>query len=383
MKHIFKVIAYEFIRLRKDYAALIILIGGTLFYSFYYPFPYSLEVVRDIPIAVVDEDKTDLSKKITRMLDETESINVTTEYNSVLEARAAFMERKVFGIIDIPENFYNDVVLGNQPTVTLFADGSYMIFYSTALSASTEIVLTAAAGVKIKQMTMSGVPFYDVLNIQSSTGVVAHPLFNAQGGYDNFVIPAVYAFIIQQVFLLVMAMLQGAAYEQGYNFPKNAGAFSILIGKLAFFLPIFALVSGYFFFAGKFAFNLPVFGQPEDVALLMVPYGIAVISLGISLGYFIREREGGMIFILMTSIPFLFLSGFLWPTWVMPEWLQWLRAVIPSSAGIEGLVKVRQLGATIADIMPDYINLWILAIAYTALAFFSIKWQMKNDKPHE
>lgn len=383
MKNIFEVIAYEFNRLRKDYTALLILFGGAIFYSFYYPFPYSLEIVRDIPIAVVDEDRTGLSKQITRMLDETESIKVTTEYNSVLEARAAFMERKVFGIINIPDNFYNDVVLGNQPTVTLFADGSYMIFYSTALSASTEIVLTAAAGVKIKQMTMSGVPFYDVLNIQSSTGVVGHPLFNAQGGYDNFVIPAVYAFIIQQVFLIVMAMLQGAAYEQGYNFPKGAGAFSILMGKLFFFLPIFALISGYFFFAGKFAFNLPVFGRPDDVALLMVPYGIAVISLGIFLGYFIREKEGGLIFVLMTSIPFLFLSGFLWPTWVMPEWLQWLRLIIPSSAGIEGLVKVRQLGANIGDIMPDYINLWILAVVYTTLAFFTVKWQMKNDKPHE
>lgn len=382
MRNFFKVAAYEFTKLRKDYIALLILFGGAIFYSFYYPFPYSHEIVRDIPIAVVDEDKSELSKKITRMLDETENIKVTTEYNSIDEAKNAFMARKVFGIIDIPENFYNNVVLGNEPVVTLFADGSYMIFYSTALSASTQIVLTAAAGVKIKQMTMSGVPFYDVMNVQSSTSMVTHALFNPSGGYDTFVIPAVYTIIIQQVLLIVLSLLQGTSYEKGYNFPKGVGPSSALFGRLFFYLPIYALLSGYFFFIGSYVYNLPVFGDLKDVVIFMIPYGIAIISLAITLGFFVREREGGMIFALMTSIPFLFLSGFLWPTWIMPEWLQGLRLIIPSSPAIEGFVKVRQMGATIADVRFDFINLWVLAIFYTFTAFFAVKWQMKNDTPH-
>lgn len=382
MKNVFKVIDYEFNKLRRDYIAMLILIGGAVFYSFYYPFPYSNEIVREIPIAVVDEDKTDLSRQITRMLDETENIKVTTEYNSVLEAKQAFMERKVFGIIDIPHDFYNNVVLGNQPVVTLFADGSYMIFYSTALSASTQIVFTAAAGVKIKQMTMSGVPFYDVMNIQSAVSTVSHPLFNPQGGYDTFVIPAVYTVIIQQIFLIVISLLQGTSYEKGYNFPKGVAPVAILAGKLFFFLPLFALVSGYFFFAGALVYSLPVFGDFLNVSLFMIPYGVAVVSLAIAMGYFVREREGGMVFALMTSIPFLFISGFLWPSWIMPKWLQVVRAFVPSSPAIDGFVKVRQMGAEVADVMPDFINLCVLAVIYTVLAYFVIVWQMKNDRPH-
>lgn len=380
MRNFFKISVYEFTKLKKDYIALLILFGGAIFYSFYYPFPYKNEIVREIPIAVVDEDKTDLSKKITRMLDETENIKVSAEYNSMDEAKNAFMQRKVFGIIDIPKNFYNDVVWGNEPVVTLFADGSYMIFYSTALSASTQIVLTAAAGVKIKQLTMSGVPFYDVMNVQSATSMVTGALFNPSGGYDTFVIPAVYTVILQQIFLIVLSLLQGASSEKGYNFPKGTGAFSALFGRLFFYLPIFGLLSGYFFFIGSSVYNLPIFGNLSDIVIFMIPYGVAVISLAITLGFFVREREGGMVFALMTSIPFLFLSGFLWPSWIMPEWLQWLRVLIPSSPAIEGLVKVRQMGASLMDVMFNFVNLWVLAIAYTVTAFFSIRWQMKNDR---
>ena len=49
--------------------------------------------------------------------------------------------------------------------------------------------------------------------------------------------------------------------------------------------------------------------------------------------------------VLFTSIPLAFLGGFTWPVEALPEPLQWLRWLSPSTAGIEASLRFNQLGA--------------------------------------
>ena len=177
MKNYLSILKLEYRRIIFDMLSITIIFVGTAFYSFYYPFPYENDIVRKMPVAIVDLDKSDLSSTVVTMLNNTESLKVM-QYPSMEEAKKAVYLRDVFGIIYIPDEFYKQVAKGESPTVSVFADGSYFILYSTAITAATQIVLMTAAGVKIQKMSMLGVPITDALLLQSAVNVTSKPVFN-------------------------------------------------------------------------------------------------------------------------------------------------------------------------------------------------------------
>lgn len=377
MKNFISVIGLEWKKLIFNFLAVTVIFAGSAIYSVYYPFPYKNDIVKNMPIAVVDMDKSDLSEKIISMMNNTESLSVYN-YPSMEEAKKGLYERKVYGIVYIPDRFYNKVAKGESPTVTLFSDGSYFILYSTALSAVTEIVLTSAAGVKIQKMSMLGIPFRDALRLQSSVNLVSHPLYNPKAGYITYVAPAIYSVIVQQMLLLVILLVQAGGYEDGYEYKKGVSALTILLGKITAYFPIFIAVYGYFFSIGPMLFGFNIHNNIFELMMFAIPYGFAVILFGISLSYFAREKEGVFLVLLMTSIPFVMMSGFIWPVWMMPEWMQWFSRLIPSTSGVTGFLFIRQMGADISDIFSRYLTLWILVVIYFITSLLTIKWQMKQ-----
>ena len=64
-------------------------IGAILFYSFFYPYPYRSEVVKEIPIVVVDQDKSFLSRMLTRMTDAADAVTILSRAANFEEAKAS------------------------------------------------------------------------------------------------------------------------------------------------------------------------------------------------------------------------------------------------------------------------------------------------------
>ena len=50
----------------SDKGALTLLFVGGVLYSFFYPLPYAREIVQRVPVAVVDQDRSSLSRQMTR-----------------------------------------------------------------------------------------------------------------------------------------------------------------------------------------------------------------------------------------------------------------------------------------------------------------------------
>ena len=377
MKNISSILRLEYRRIIFDMLSITIIFLGTAFYSFYYPFPYENDIVRKMPVAVVDLDKSDLSKTVVTMLNNTESLRVLN-YPSMEEAKKGIYLREVYGIIYIPDEFYKKVAKGESPTVSVFADGSYFILYSTALTAATQIVLMTAAGVKIQKMSMMGIPINNALLLQSAVNLTAKPLFNPKAGYVGFVAPAIYAIIVQQILLMVILLVHATGYERGYGYPENASTLTILFSKIIVYLTVYMVVFSFFFTAGPMAFGIQLNNSLIEAVMFAIPYGFAIIFFGITLSVFARDRDAVLLVMLMTSIPFVMLAGFIWPDWMMPDWIRYFSYLIPSTPGVSGFLYIRQMGADISDVMPKYINLWIQVAVYGVTAFLAVRWQQKQ-----
>lgn len=377
MKSLLSLIRIEYRRLVFDILSITIIFVGTAFYSFYYPFPYKNDIVRKMPIAVVDLDKSDLSETVVTMLNNTENLKVM-QYPSMEEAKKAVYLRDVFGIIYIPDEFYKMVAKGESPTVSVFADGSYFILYSTSIAAATQVVLMTAAGVKIQKMTMMGIPMNDALRLQSAVNVSAKPLFNPKAGYVGFVAPAIYAIIVHQIMLLVILLTSAQGYERGYGYPEHSSTLAILAAKLIVYMTIFSAIFAFFFTVGPMVFGIQLHNSLLEAVMFAIPYGLAISLFGISLSVFARERDAVLLVVLMTSIPFVMLSGFIWPHWMMPDWVRYFSYIFPSTPGATGFLYVRQMGANISDVLPKYFNLWVQVAVYSVTAFLAVRWQQKQ-----
>ena len=99
-----------------------------------------------------------------------------------------------------------------------------------------------------------------------------------------------------------------------------------------------------------------------------------------TLSIFVRERESSFLLFVFTSVIFLFISGITWPRYAMPEYWKWLGALIPSTWGIEGFVRMNTAGAGIYDGRHAYTMLWILTGVYFVTTCLVYRYQIWKDK---
>jgi ABC-2 type transport system permease protein len=94
--------------LRRIFAlrpAFAIFVLGSVVYAVFYPQPYLNEALRNVPMALVDQDGTTSSRELARRIDATSDVAIAMVLADVPTAQRAVYERAVFGILVIPQYF--------------------------------------------------------------------------------------------------------------------------------------------------------------------------------------------------------------------------------------------------------------------------------------
>jgi len=112
----------EFRRVMADRGAFGLIVLGPIIYGFLYPQPYLGQVLRDIPIAVVDQDGAELSRELIQTLNADEAISVAVRANTLAEAESALARREVFAIVTIPEGTEREILKGNKARLAAYVD---------------------------------------------------------------------------------------------------------------------------------------------------------------------------------------------------------------------------------------------------------------------
>ena len=94
--------AAEWRRVLTIRGAFILLVLAPLVYGFYYPQPYLNQILRKIPIAVVDNDLSELSRRIVETLDASGAVRVAVRTETLAEAHAAVDRGEALAVVGIP-----------------------------------------------------------------------------------------------------------------------------------------------------------------------------------------------------------------------------------------------------------------------------------------
>lgn len=373
IRRFFKIVGHEWRTIFHDEGVVLILMGAMVLYSALYGFIYGPEVVRDMPIAVVDRDQTTSSHALSRAVDATAAARVEYRVTTLEEAKALFMAHKVVGVLLIDDGYETQTLTGRQAHVSVYADGSYFLLYSGFLGAVADVVVDKGAVIETQNLVATGVSEYQAQGVAQNTHYKIERLYNPYNGYATALLPAVLIVILQQVLMIGIGMGMGTDNEfRRWGRYQGSSALTITMGKtLAYFL-LYIPLGFYLLWANYRFFGYPINGGEWDVVLFLIPYILSVIFLGITFGGFMQRRESSILYLAVFSVFLIMVSGISWPKEGMPQWLYYSGEVLPSSSAINGFVRLRTAGVSLLDVRVEWITLWILTFVFATTAVWSV-----------
>jgi ABC-2 type transport system permease protein len=356
----------EWRRVLSTRGAFMLLVAGPIVYGFYYPQPYLNQILRKIPIAVVDNDLSELSRRIVQTLDASDAVNVAVRADTLVAAQAAVDRGEVLAVVGIPPQAERDVLKGNTVHIPIYADATYLFIFRTTASGIATAIGTLSAELAAGGARTDGSLVKASLASRSPADVLLQPIFNPVGGYASYIVPAAFVLILQQMLLIGASMLTVITLAQ-----HRGGAFVTVLGRgvahFSIFLPALAL---YFIVLPRF-YGFSTLGSLLQIFTLASLFTLATSFMGQAAGAWFKRPETPTLIFLGTSLPQLFLAGFSWPREAIPKSVQSVGYIFPSDFAIDGLVRIDQLGANPWEVVGDWRGLWLLTAVYFVLAVSS------------
>ena len=380
-KQLFKVYCQEFRIVIHDPGIIIFFLFLPLAYPVIYSLIYNPELVRDVAVVVVDNDRSDLSRELVRNFDATQEAWVLGYAADLSEARRAMDNHDCYAILEIPEGFGKKVKNNQQGEAVLYCEMSLLLRYRALLVAATNVSQAMGAEIlsqKINQIAplAETVIDGDLMPIKNIT------MGNIEGGFDSFIMPGVLILILHQCIILASGMAGGAKRERpgliGYvSFNEQRSVLMTMLGQMLCYITILMVPIIYLVHYVPLMFSFPMAGNLFEILMFILPMVLACVGLGWCVQGVVWERESIFVLWVVTSVVFLFLSGLTWPRYAMPGFWKAISDCIPATWGMEGYIKMSTNGATLAQVSKCYINLWILTGVYLIGAYCVQRWVVR------
>ena len=368
----------------KDEGVLIFFIVVPLLYPLLYSWIYNNEVVREVPVVVVDDCHTPLSRQFARQCDASPDVKILSYAADLDEAQSLLSRQVARGIYYIPSDFEERINRMEQATISVYCDMSLMLAYKAVFQTAQTVSMKMGSEIQTK---LGG--YFTTREEQ----IAVQPLqaeevaiYNPTGGYGSFIIPAVLMLIIQQTLVLGIGLSAGTARERNPNrhlipiSPHYSGMFRIVGGKALCYFMIYLVMTAYLVLIVPRMFSFTSIGRWDQLAMFLLPYLLDCIFFGMVVSCLVRYRENVMLLMVFITIPLLFLTGASWPQSSIPGFWQGISWLFPSTFGVRGFIRINEMGGTLSDVMSEYRVLWIQALAYFIIAALIYRRAIKQAR---
>ncbi len=370
LQDIFEVFTLELHRIFTDGGVMLIFFVATLLYPLIFGAIYKYELVRNLPVAVVDDSQSEPSRRFIRKMDATPEVNVDFCCRTLEEAEALMRQRKINGIVYFPKEYNNQLVIGEQARLCLFCDMSSFLYYRSVFTGASSVMLDEMRQIQLERYAMAGTTGAGAEEMITAIPYDDVKLFSPAGGFTSFLVPALLALVIHQTLFLGICILSGTIREEGQTVAviperlRNRSVYRVVIGRSITYSMLYIPLVAIDLVLLPRVFGLPHIGRLGDLCLFLLPFLLATISFSMTVGAFIRERDTVVLTCIFFSVILLFLSGVVWPRSNMPAFWRFFSYLFPSTHGIQGFVRINSMGAELRQVRFEYLMLWIQAGTY-------------------
>ena len=134
----------------KDEGVIIFFFIVPIIYPLLYSWIYNNETVHEVPVAVVDDSHTSLSRQFIRMCDASADVRVAYYAQDLDEAKSLVSRQLVKGIYLIPSDFDEKVNRMEQATVSVYCDMALMLAYKAIFQTAQLVSMQMGNEIKTK-----------------------------------------------------------------------------------------------------------------------------------------------------------------------------------------------------------------------------------------
>jgi ABC-2 type transport system permease protein len=374
--------AAEWQRVLGDRGVFGLFLLAPVLYSVFYPQPYLGQIVRNIPIVVVDHDNSELGRGLIQALGAHGNISVALLASTYHEAEDAIFARRAFAILGIPPETEKNALKGVTARLPIYADATYFILFNRSLQGMLEAVQAYSEDALLHGARAQGAGVQAISRLRQPVELIQVPLFNPTASYSSYVVPAAFVLILHQTLLMGAATLGGAGFERsGWADRRPRASAAAILGQAMAHWTLYVPSMLLYFVVMPRIYGFSTLGSVWALAALSIPFILATSTLGQGLGLLFRHRETAVLLVLASSLPQFFLVGVSWPAEALPGFLSKARVMLPSVNAIDGMVRINQMGASLAEVRPDWLRLWALSALYfiIAVALSHLRTPMASD----
>lgn len=323
-------------------------------------------VATNIPIAILDEDNSSLSRKITAMISSAQTPLVKYEIQDMLEGERLIREGKVMAVVQIPALFEKKILSNSQTHIKSYIIGTNLTANGLIAKDLSMAISTFNAGIQLELLTKKGLGKEEAMALLMPIRIDKHVLFNPYVNYGYYLSPSFMPMVLMIFTILATVFsigteLKYSTTQQWLN-SANKSLGAALFGKM---LPIMA--SMFIVSLVMMVIMFKVVGVPLNgsVGLLMVSNLIFVVSFQ-SIGIFLISVLSNMRLAISLGggysvLAFTF-SGLTFPIMAMHESMQIISRFFPFTYYTDIFIDQAMRGTSIVTSMPDicYMSLFIL-----------------------
>lgn len=321
---------------------------------------YAKHSVWDLPVGVIDQDHSSVSRQLIRSLDATPKV-ATKIYDNLPDAQRDLAWRKLFAVIIMPVDLEKKILHGEAITVPVYGDATNRLangqIEQDVMAAYQQLLNTYNNGILLR----AGFDQRQAeLIIQPIVGQTLD-VFNPGISFAAIVFPGLLVMLLQHSLLIASVRVSIAMRSSGKP------TLPVYLGALSALLPIWLFLSIVLFVLWPWVLGYRQTAPIPEVLLLTFPFLLAVIGLGKLVTECLRRVELIYLTLSFITMPVFYISGTIWPLQAMPAWVRGISSCLPSTWATKAIAGVNQMGLGFSDVLNDLLMLLFLGACYALL----------------
>ena len=372
------IVIKELIQLRRDRMTFGMVIMIPLVQLLLFAFAINSNI-RHIPVGIVDQSQTALSRVLQQTITATSIVNFTRHYHSLPQAQAAIDRGDVRAVLIIPKDVAQRLVrhsaIGfglppasdeetSRPIAQWLVDGS-----DTAIAGSIKSLRNMPLAELLDKPVNRNVPTFEVTL-----------LYNPEQRSVVNTVPGLVAIILTMTMIMFTSAAIVRERERGNMellITTPLASIELMIGKIFPYIFIGAIQVSIILGLGHFFFNVPINGSLWQLTFATLLFICASLVLGLVISTLAKNQLQSMQMTVFILLPSILLSGFMFPYEAMPEVAQYIAEGLPATHFIRLIRGVVLRDVAVVDMTFDM--LWLMGFTLLGLMLAVLRFKKTLD----
>ncbi len=339
-------------------------------------------IPENISISVYNADHTQTSRRITRLLDSTQLLNVVHHVTCIEEGKKQILKGDSYALVVLPKGMEKDILKGDAPRVVNFYNNEFLLIGSLINRDITTVIKSVSKGMNVLMRQKKGEMTRSAIAHIEPVVITKHVLFNPYLNYFYYLTGTLQPAMLQ-IFIITMTIFAfGIELKEGTAgelFEKGGGGITaVLIGKLLPYSLVYILLG---LFMNIYLFRIPGFPFRGDLMVLVtatILFVLAYQAIGvfiISVTANLRLSMSVAAFYSVTAFAF---GGVTFPAMGMVLFAKIWSMILPLTYYIKIFIDQSMKGAPVSVSLPDLCYLSFFILCGFGLSYFRMGKILKH-----